>query len=316
MNASANRHVIVHHFGERITDALARRWPHFSVIGVNPAQAWTLPEQASVLLAGPSKLLPEGPPQRPDHWPRALHWVQLAAAGVDGYPAWLLHHPIVTTARGVNSVPIAEFAMASILAHAKHFPSLWVTRPEDWREIRLDTLDGRTLALLGFGSIASQIARRALAFGMRVVALRQSTSQPMPDGVSRATALDELLKEADHLVLALPHTPETHQIINRTAIAEMKPGIHIVNIARGGLVDQEALLEALDNGRVAAASLDVTDPEPLPAGHPLYAHPSVRVSPHMAWSGPGTVDRLVNKFNENLTRLIEDKPLIDVLTEG
>ena len=105
MNATANRHVIVHHFGERITDALARRWPQFSVIGVNLEQAWTLPEQASVLLAGPSKLLPEGPPQRPDHWPRALHWVQLAAAGVDGYPAWLLRHPIVTTARGVNSVP-------------------------------------------------------------------------------------------------------------------------------------------------------------------------------------------------------------------
>ena len=117
-----------------------------------------------------------------------------------------------------------------------------------------------------------------------------------------------------HMVLALPHSPETHHIIGRAAIAQMKPGSHLVNVARGGLVDHDALLDALDGGRIAAASLDVTDPEPLPAGHPLYAHPKVRLSPHMAWSGPGTIDRLVNKFNDNLARLIENRPLRDMLT--
>ena len=95
----------------------------------------------------------------------------------------------------------------------------------------------------------------------------------------------------------------------------MKPGVHLVNAARGGLVNQEALLEALNSGRIGAASLDVTDPEPLSAGHPLYVHPNVRLSPQMSWSGPGTIDRLVNKFNDNLARLIENRPLIDVLTE-
>jgi phosphoglycerate dehydrogenase-like enzyme len=313
MTATANRHAIVHHFGARITETLAKRWPQFPVLAVDPAQAWSLPAESSVLLAGPSHVWRPGPTQRPDQWPSGLHWIQLAAAGVDGYPKWLLRHLIVTTARGINSVPIAEFGMASVLAQAKRFPSVWVTRPEEWREIQLDTIEGRTLALLGFGSIASQIAQRALAFGMRVVALRRS-SQSIPDRVTCAKTLDELLKDADHLVLALPHTPETHHIINRAAMKQMKRGVHLVNIARGGLIDHEALLEALDSGRIAAASLDVTDPEPLPAGHPLYAHPNVRLSPHMSWSSPGTIDRLAGRFNENLARLIKGEPLIERLT--
>jgi len=312
MSGANPRHVIAHHFDARITGLLRERWPDFAVVEVDAARAWRLPPETSALLSGPSRVWAGAPPHLPDNWPRGLRWVQIPGAGADAYPKWLLDHHVVTTGRGVNSVAIAEFAMASVLAHAKRLPAAWIKRHEDWRTVQLDTLAGRVLGLLGIGSVGSEIARRALAFDMRVIALRRSVERPMPDGVVRASSLDELLSAADHLVLAAPHTPNTRHIIDRAAIGKMKPGLHLVNVARGGLVDQDALLAGLENGQVGAASLDVTEPEPLPASHPLYGHPRVRLSPHVAWNSPDTLDRLVHKFNDNLTRLIDRQPLIDV----
>jgi len=310
-----DQHVIAHHFDARVTRLLRDRWPSFRVIEVDPGRAWSLPSAASVLLSGPARVWTGAPTQLPQDWPRELAWVQIPGAGADLYPRWLLDNHVVTTGRGINSVAIAEFALASILAHAKRFPSAWVARRDDWRTVQMDTLDGKTLGLLGFGSVAREVARRAAPFGMRILVHRRSSSEPMPDGVTRATSLTHLLNEADHLVLAAPHTPATHHIINRDTIEHIKRGAHLVNLARGGLVDQDALLAALETGRIAAASLDVADPEPLPAGHPLYTHPRVHLSPHVAWNSPDTLDRLVDKFNVNLARLIDDQPLIDMLEE-
>ncbi len=118
-----------------------------------------------------------------------------------------------------------------------------------------------------------------------------------------------MLAEADHLVVAAPATPQTRRLLDREAFARMKPGVHLVNVARGELVDQDALREALDEGRVARASLDVVEPEPLPAGHWLYTHPRVRLSPHTSWSGPGALDRLLDPFLSNLRRYLADEPL-------
>jgi phosphoglycerate dehydrogenase-like enzyme len=318
----ARDHVIAHHFGPHVTRLLAQRWPQFPVIEIDGKAGWRLPPETSVLLSGPAKVWADRPAQLPDGWPKALQWIQLPGAGFDVYPRWLLKHHIVTTGRGVNSVPIAEFAMANILARAKRLPDVWIRRHEDWRPIetrpaeqRQDTVDGKVLGLVGIGSIGGHIAHRALAFGMRVVALRRSRSAPMPVGVTPAASLHELLGQSDHVVLALPHTDETHHIIDRKAVASMKRGIHIVNVARGGLVDQDALLEGLESGQIGAASLDVTDPEPLPTGHPLYSHPRVRLSPHIAWNSPDTLDRLVRKFSDNLDRLIKREPMIDVFQE-
>jgi phosphoglycerate dehydrogenase-like enzyme len=315
MSSAMPQHVIAHHFDARITGLLRDRWPHYPVIQVDAARSWQLPAETSVLLSGPSTVWSGAPSGLPDNWPRDLRWVQIPGAGADAYPKWLLEHHLVTTGRGLNSAPIAEFAMANVLAQAKRIPAAWIRRHEDWRKVTMDTVAGKVLGLLGIGSVGTEIARRALAFEMRVIAFRQSADKPMLDGVTRAASLDDLLGAADHLVLAAPYTPDTHHIIGRAALAKVKRGVHLINVARGGLIDQDALLEALDSGQVGVASLDVTEPEPLPANHPLYTHPQVNLSPHVAWNSPGTLDRLVQKFNENLARLIAGHPLIDVANE-
>jgi phosphoglycerate dehydrogenase-like enzyme len=123
----------------------------------------------------------------------------------------------------------------------------------------------------------------------------------------------ELLRDADHLVIAAPLTAETRHIVNRESLRHAKRGLHIVNIARGGLIDQDALREALDTGLVGAASLDAVTPEPLPAGHWMYSHPQVRLSPHVSWSWPGAATTLTAKFVENVRLRLSGKPLVNVI---
>lgn len=165
------------------------------------------------------------------------------------------------------------------------------------------------MGLVGIGAIGSAVARRALAFDMRVVATRRSAAVPAGDGIETAASLAELLAQSDHIVVAAPATPETHHLIDAEALAAVKPGAHLVNIARGSLVDQDALVAALDDGRLAMASLDVVDPEPLPADHPLFHHPKVRLSAHISWSSPDTSRRTLELFVENVARYRAGEPL-------
>lgn len=119
-----------------------------------------------------------------------------------------------------------------------------------------------------------------------------------------------------HRVVALPSTAETRHIVNAGLLALAKPGLHLINVGRGDLVDQQALLGAINEGRVGFATLDVTDPEPLPAGHPLYDHPYVRITPHISWSDPAFLERLGNKIAINLNRYRAGLPLFDVIEPG
>jgi phosphoglycerate dehydrogenase-like enzyme len=149
-----------------------------------------------------------------------------------------------------------------------------------------------------------------------VRALRRTAAPSPVAGVEIVRAIEELVADADHLVLATPATPATLRLIDDAVLAQVKPGLHLVNVARGELVDQEALRHALDNGRVGCASLDVVDPEPLPAGHWLYTHPRVRVSAHVSWSMPGAFDLLIEPFLENLRRHRDGRPLQHVVDVG
>jgi phosphoglycerate dehydrogenase-like enzyme len=159
-----------------------------------------------------------------------------------------------------------------------------------------------TLGIIGLGCIGAEVARRALAFDMRVVAVRRRGGPSPIAGLSVVTTLDELLPESDHVVVAAAATPRTHHLLGAAAFAAMKPGAHLVNVARGTLVDQDALRDALDTERVARASLDVVDPEPLPEGHWMYSHPGVRLSPHISWSSTGSFQRTLDLFVDNLHR--------------
>jgi len=243
-----------------------------------------------------------------------LDWVHLPGTGIDKVPRRILEGRTVTCSRGVSAIPISEFVLASMLAFEKDFPSVWLQEPpEHWNFAALGELAGKTLGLVGLGGIGTAVARRALAFDMRVRALRRNPGRSDVEGVETAVDLPDLLATADHLVLAAPATAATSNLIDADALTHVKPGVHLVNIARGSLVDQAALRVALDDGRVACASLDTVDPEPLPAGHWMYDHPKVRLSAHVSWSSPRAFDRIRASFLENLGRYVAGEPLHGVV---
>jgi phosphoglycerate dehydrogenase-like enzyme len=241
-------------------------------------------------------------------------WVHLAGTGIDSFPRDLFDGRTVTNARGASAIPIAEFVLAGMLAFEKHLPETWIEEPpEHWNFAPLGWLNTRTLGLVGLGGIGVAIAERARPFGMKVRALRRRPEPSPLEGVEVVGSLEELLPEADHLVLAAPATPRTRHLINAESLALVKPGVHLVNIARGALVDQDALRVALDDGRVAMATLDTVDPEPLPEGHWMYSHPKVRLSAHVSWASPAGMDRTLEIFVDNLRRYAAGEQVLHVV---
>lgn len=312
MSAVKNDLIVASQFDPKVNALLAQR-TGLAVRDVAPGPLTELPPGADVLFALPApkgQTLKETP--APTGW-SDIRWVQLASVGIDYYPDWLFDGPVVTSARGTASVAIAEYVLAAIFAAAKRIPEIWLDQAADWRRIQLGLVQGSTLGLYGFGSIGQALARRALALGLRVVALRRSDAPFEVAGVERVTTLEQLVASSDHLVLAAPSTPETRHAISRATLAHARPGLHLINIARGNLVDHQALLDALNEGRIALATLDVTDPEPLPAGHAFYGHPRVRLSPHISPSTEQIVPALIDKFVLNLDRYRRGQPLADVV---
>jgi phosphoglycerate dehydrogenase-like enzyme len=244
----------------------------------------------------------------------SISWAHVLGAGVDGFPFDALTGRPLTCSRGAASVAIAEWVLAVMLAFEKSLPESWVDEaPEHWNIAALGTLSGKTVGLVGIGAIGKEVARRAQAFDAHVVAVRRTDAGSPVPGIEVVAGLHELMARSDHVVVAAPATPETHHLMDAAAFAAVKPGAHLVNIARGSLVDQEALRVALEDGRVARASLDTVEPEPLPEGHWLFSHPGVRVSPHISWSSPSTMPRTLGLFVENLERFRAGQPLAGVV---
>lgn len=250
-----------------------------------------------------------------------VRWLHTIGTGVDRLPLEKLQDITLTCSRGASAVPISEWILAAMLAFEKKLVEMWLAEPpQDEGLPVLGGLSGKTLGLVGLGAIGATTAAHALRFGMEVVAHRRTGRPSAVDGVEVVSELEDVLARADHVVLALPLTPASRHVINEASLAAIPEGagIHLVNIARGGLVDQEALRPALDDGRIACATLDVTDPEPPPAGHWLYTHPKVRVSAHVSWSAPDAFELLIDTFIENLRRHRDGRELNGIvdLKEG
>ncbi|WP_248799265.1 D-isomer specific 2-hydroxyacid dehydrogenase family protein [Pseudomonas sp. MWU13-2105] len=291
-------------FNEVIRQRLAQSHPGTRLIGVPAGVPSDLAPEVSILLARPINvrgyLAPDTPPPG---WPYALKWIQVVSSGIDFYPGWFFNGPPVSTSRGSAAENIAEFALAAIFAAAKRLPDIWV-HDSQWNFTALTPLKGTTLGILGFGAIGRSLAAKAHALGINVLALRQSRTPFEVEGVEAARDIHDLFARADHLVLAAPLTGATRHIVNTAVLASAKPGLHLINIARGGLLDQGALLEALENGAISLASLDVTEPEPLPDGHPFYSHPRVRLSPHTSAISSNSGHEIADSFLANLERFL------------
>ena len=242
---------------------------------------------------------------------RGVRWVHALGTGMDRFPFELLGDRPLTCSRGASAIPIAEWVLAMMLAFEKRVPDVWIhdVPTKDQERMHLGSLYGRTLGLVGVGGIGAAVAERARPFGMRMRAFRRRSRVAGPAGVEILDSITELVASSDHIVIAAPATPETRGLFDDTLFAAMKPGAHLINIARGLIVDQDALRRALDTGRVAVASLDAVEPEPLPEGHWMYRHPRVRLSPHISWNMPGAAEILVDAFIDNVRRWRRGEPL-------
>ncbi|MDA3643565.1 NAD(P)-binding domain-containing protein [Saccharopolyspora indica] len=248
----------------------------------------------------------------------ALEWVQLPSAGVEHWAAAgaLRDGVTFTSAAGAFARTVAEHALGLMLAGARRIhlmarASEW-SRPEGMRGVA-----GATVGIIGAGGIGGSLIELLRPFGVRVLAVNRS-GKPV-DGAAATWRSDdvegvrELLAESDFVVVAAPATAATARLIDAAALARMKPGAWLVNVARGPLVDTEALVAALDAGRIGGAALDVTDPEPLPDGHPLFQHPRAIISPHTANPKSLMIPALARRVEENVRRRLAGEPLLGVV---
>ncbi len=276
-----------------------------------------------------------GLPRSPDEMPR-LRWIQLHSAGADHLPDWLKAQDriTITTASGIHAVPMAEYTLMMMLALIRRLPRMLAYQkhaewPSDrWTLFADGELRGSTVGVVGYGSIGREIGRLAKAFGMRLLAMRRhgsrredpgyvepGTGDPegrLPDAWYTPDQLLDMLPQCDFVVDVLPLTPETHRFFDARAFAAMKPTAFFINIGRGGTVDEAALVEALRQGRIAGAALDVFEEEPLPDDSPLWRMENVILSPHISAFSTRYDDRAVELFATNLGRYLRDEPLLNV----
>jgi phosphoglycerate dehydrogenase-like enzyme len=285
-----------------------------TVISVPEERPWEAANDADLLLIRPSqqwRQLKHG--SRPAAWPGRLKWVYSASVGIDFYPSWVLEAPLVTCGRGVASAEIADYVIAAIYAFSKDLGAVSVHHPCEWKSAALGRIAGTTLGIVGLGAIGTEAARRALALGMRVTATRRRRLPSPLQAVELLDSLQAVVASADHLLLALPATDATRSLIDAAVLARAKPSAHIINVARGSVLDQDALLAALDHGRLGFATLDVTEPEPLPPHHPLWTHPRVRLTPHVSSNYAAVRHVLFDKITADLERFIRGEPPSDIV---
>jgi len=246
-----------------------------------------------------------------------LRWVQLLSAGYDGLIGRQIRPDVVVTNAGPSfGASVADHALALLLALARRMPETMSAQIEGkWRSsIRVNavSLNGGEAVVVGFGPIGQQIAGRLRAFGMKVTAVNRSgTAHPDADQVVTTASLDEVLSRADVVMLALPFSASTDQMFDAARIARIKPGARIVNIGRGAVVDLDALVTALKSGHVAGAGLDVTEPEPLPQGHPAWSAPNMIITPHIA--GAGSSAEVAEFVGSNVEAFMAGRPLQAVI---
>ena len=289
---------------ERYADHLRKRFPSIKVDLVDHH------EKVDPFIEHADALVTFGPMMADHVFAKAknLKWTQALGSGVDGIADQksFRRETILTNIRGIHGAPVAEAAIASMLALARDLPRS--VRNQDrkvWDRWPSRVLEGKTAVIVGVGLIAEALAPMCKAFGMTVIGVTSAARElPGFDSMRPTEALRDALGVADHVILLAPHTPKNHRMIDADAFAAMKRGAFFINLARGGVVDESALIDALTRGQVAAAALDVFDEEPLPADHPFFDMKNVLVTAHLGGFFVEYPDRALPTVEENMRRFL------------
>ncbi|AKP60242.1 D-2-hydroxyacid dehydrogenase [Mycobacteroides abscessus subsp. abscessus] len=239
----------------------------------------------------------------------SLRWVQIASTGVDPvlFDEFVASDVVLTNSRGIFERPIAEYVLAQILAFAKDIRrSTRAQAALSWRHFESESIEGTPVGVLGTGPIGQAISTLLGAVGMRVTVLGRAESADLSSHVG----------EFEYLVLAAPLTPQTRGIVNARVLSAMRPTARLINVGRGELVGTWDLVSALNRGGIAGAALDVTDPEPLPVGHPLWRTPNTHITPHNSGDVRGWSDRLQDQFVVNFERYLRGEELLNIVDKN
>jgi phosphoglycerate dehydrogenase-like enzyme len=264
---------------------------------------------------------------------RSVQVVQSQYAGVDAFLSFVPPGATLCDAQGVHDIPVAEWIVTAVLTSLKYIPFyVRMQATGDWKQrmeaeklyleshpgaqpmtppALADELVGKTVLIVGYGSIGRATEERLKAFDVNFLRIGRRRRE----GVEPEERLDDLLPHADIVILLVPLTEQTRGFMNAERLAAMKQGALLVNAARGPVVDTDALVEALRVGRIHAA-VDVTDPEPLPVGHPLWSAPNLLITPHIAGSSPGMMDRVMRLIGDQCRRYLAGEPLAHIVHDG
>jgi phosphoglycerate dehydrogenase-like enzyme len=323
--------VLTNDFSEDLLDQIRAVSPRITLEhyrGQIPDSAW---ENADILYTTGQVPTPEQAPK--------LRWIQTNSAGMDrvaSQPIVQSGQVVVTSVSGIHASTITEYCLAMILAFNYKVPtmlkhqgeSLW---PKDTFSIyHPQSLSEKTLGIVGYGSIGRDLARLAAGLGMKIVATKRNLKElvetdayneegrgdvnaEIPERLYPPEALASMVSVCDYVVLAVPFTPETKNMVNAEILAAMKPSAYLINIARGGVVNEADLLDALKQGKLAGAALDVFEQEPLPADHPLWQEENVIISPHISGNTIVYHEKAAAVFIENLQRYLEGRTMLNKL---
>jgi phosphoglycerate dehydrogenase-like enzyme len=313
--------------------------PRLVIVHKPAGEGWSRADTSDLFEGDEEIFYGSMPPRNLSKAPR-LKWVQLHSAGVDhlnGHPI-MRSRILITTSSGIHAVPIGEFVVMMMLALARHVPQ--VIRMQDhsewpkgaWKTFGGSELRGKTLGVIGYGSIGREAARIAKrGFNMRVLALTRTDKKEDPGYVERGTGdpegklpdewfrtqhLPELLSQSDFVVITTPLTNETRNMIGEAELRSMKPSAYIINVARGGIIDEEALVRALKEHWITGAGLDVFSTEPLPATSELWKLENALIAPHVSAATPNYEDRAVELFAENLRRYLNEERLLNLVDKS
>ncbi|HEY5611248.1 MAG TPA: D-2-hydroxyacid dehydrogenase [Thermoanaerobaculia bacterium] len=246
-----------------------------------------------------------------------LRWIHTGSAGIDQIltPAFLASSIVLTNSAGVHAVSIAEWVVSAILAVEKDLVRMFEQQhARVWEKVERSELGEKRVVVLGAGRIAQEIAVRLRPFGVHLTAIRRHRREnDLFDDTRPVAELGEAVRSCSWLVIAVPLTEETRNLVDARVIGSMPQKGRIVNVARGEIVDQEALLAAILEGRIAGAVLDVFREEPLPSDHPFWSMPNVFVLPHTTWRSPQVRQKQIALFAENLQRFVRGEPMLNVV---